>query len=144
MTHYETLKVSSSATVDEIRKAYRRAALKLHPDRNPGDKDAERQFKEISAAYTVLTDLRKRRDYDIKILRPSVPASPHPNGSNRTVFVFGRGNMPVHGGTSATNSMPIYRMFPGGVPMVVNGVPMPGFRSFRVHPMRTDSSGGTA
>lgn len=61
---YVVLGVSRSATVDEIRRAYRRHALRLHPDRHPGDKEAERKFKEISAAYGVLSDQSKRAAYD--------------------------------------------------------------------------------
>src|SRR5690606_8962599 len=62
--YYEVLGVSRDATADEIRKAYRQAALKHHPDRNPGDPTAEQRFKEASEAYSVLSDEQKRAAYD--------------------------------------------------------------------------------
>ena len=62
--YYEVLGVSQQATVDEIRKAYKQAALKHHPDRNNGDKSAEEKFKEASEAYSVLCDEQKRATYD--------------------------------------------------------------------------------
>ncbi len=62
--YYKLLGVERNATTDEIRAAYRKLALKYHPDRNPGDKEAERKFKEISEAYDVLSDAEKRRLYD--------------------------------------------------------------------------------
>lgn len=62
--YYELLGVGRSATQDEIKKAYRQLALKYHPDRNPGDKEAEEHFKEISNAFQVLSDDEKRRLYD--------------------------------------------------------------------------------
>ena len=62
--YYQLLGVSRSASGDEIKKAYRQLALKFHPDRNPGDKDAEEAFKEISSAYQVLSDSEKRKIYD--------------------------------------------------------------------------------
>jgi molecular chaperone DnaJ len=61
---YQVLGVSKTATAEEIKKAYRELAFKYHPDRNPGDKDAEEKFKNISAAYSVLGDETKRRQYD--------------------------------------------------------------------------------
>jgi DnaJ-class molecular chaperone len=61
---YETLGVARTAPDDEIRKVYRRLARKHHPDVNPGDKDAEARFKEISAAYDLLSDPDKRRRFD--------------------------------------------------------------------------------
>jgi DnaJ-class molecular chaperone len=61
---YKTLGVGRLATADEIKKAYRKLAKKLHPDLNPGDKKIETQFKEISAAYDMLSDVEKRRRYD--------------------------------------------------------------------------------
>lgn len=62
--YYEVLGVARGASADEIKKAYRKLALKYHPDRNPGDKAAEEQFKEIGEAYDVLSDAEKRAAYD--------------------------------------------------------------------------------
>ncbi|RIH84516.1 J domain-containing protein [Calidithermus roseus] len=62
--YYATLGVSREASADEIKKAYRKLALKYHPDKNPGNKEAEEQFKAINEAYAVLSDPQKRANYD--------------------------------------------------------------------------------
>ena len=62
--YYEVLGVARDATEDQIKSAYRKLAMKYHPDRNPGDKAAEEKFKEAAEAYDVLHDKEKRHRYD--------------------------------------------------------------------------------
>ena len=62
--YYEVLGVDKSASADDIKKAYRKLAMKYHPDRNPGDKTAEEKFKEVGEAYEVLSDADKKAKYD--------------------------------------------------------------------------------
>jgi len=64
MEYYKILGVSKTSTADEIKKAYRKLALKFHPDKNPDNKEAEEKFKKISEAYAVLSDQKKRQEYD--------------------------------------------------------------------------------
>jgi DnaJ-class molecular chaperone len=74
--YYRILGVHLEATEDEIRRAYRRLALQWHPDRNPGNAEAEERFKEISEAYAVLIDRTKRVEYD-RVRRGTGPGDFH-------------------------------------------------------------------
>jgi molecular chaperone DnaJ len=62
--YYEVLEVPRGASVEEIKKAYRKKAVQFHPDKNPGNKEAEEKFKELTEAYSVLSDAEKRKVYD--------------------------------------------------------------------------------
>ena len=62
--YYETLGIERNATADDLKKAYRKAAMKYHPDRNPDSVEAETKFKEVNEAYEILSDNQKRAAYD--------------------------------------------------------------------------------
>lgn len=82
---YEILGVSKSASADEIKKAYRKVAMQFHPDRNPGDKEAEEKFKEAAEAYEILSDADKRAQYDRfghAAFGPGRGSGGHPGGMN--------------------------------------------------------------
>lgn len=87
-SHYSVLGVTESATQEEIKKAYRKLANELHPDKNPGNSEAEEKFKEVAAAYDVIGDPSKRSKYDSK--RNTNPTGeqwrPNSNGSRFTNF----------------------------------------------------------
>ncbi len=86
--YYKDLGVEKTATEDEIKKAYRSMAFKYHPDRNPGDKAAEEKFKAINAAYEVLSDPAKRRNYDLTGQADTYTQS----GANGSYGPFGYGS----------------------------------------------------
>ncbi|RJQ14165.1 MAG: molecular chaperone DnaJ [Nitrospiraceae bacterium] len=88
--YYETLGVPRDASVEEIKKTYRRLARKYHPDLNPGDKNSEKKFKEINEAYEVLSDAKKRAEYD-QYGKTGFEAGPGFEGSRAHGFDFGFG-----------------------------------------------------
>ena len=99
--YYEILEVSREASSEELKKAYRRLAVRHHPDRNPGDKSAEAKFKEAAEAYAVLSDPAKRARYD-QFGRAGVAGQPGFSGFDSEAFadfgdilgnIFGFGNM---------------------------------------------------
>lgn len=88
--YYAILGVSKTSSAEEIKKSFRKLALKYHPDRNPGDKKAEARFKEISEAYEVLSDPDKRKKYDqFGQYWRQVGSSPPGGGFGRTSTDFG-------------------------------------------------------
>lgn len=82
MNFYEIMEVGITATNEEIKKNYRKLAMKYHPDRNPGDKEAENKFKELQSAYDTLNNEQKRRIYDNKKPYKAEP-KPKPKEDNR-------------------------------------------------------------
>lgn len=92
MNYYEVLGVMKNADIKEIKKAYRRLATKYHPDKNMGDKTSEEKIKEINEAYETLSNVEKRKEYDLKL---SNPFSERFRG-NRRNSDYSSGNNPHH------------------------------------------------
>ena len=107
--YYEVLGVSKNASDDEIKKAYRKLAIKYHPDKNPGNKEAEEKFKEVSEAHEVLSDKQKRARYD-QFGHAGV------NGAAGGAYgnPFGGGNPFGQGGNFNFNGQDIHFDFGGG------------------------------
>ena len=82
--YYEVLGVDRNADDSTIKKAYRNLAKKYHPDMNPGDKDAEKKFKEASEAYEVLSNEEKRKNYDHKLTTEWNKPKPTKTAENKT------------------------------------------------------------
>src|SRR5437868_11232583 len=89
--YYETLGVSKTASGEEIKKAYRGLARQYHPERNPGDNQAEARFKEIQDAYDVLSDKNKRAQYDQFGFAGPQPGMGGAGGPGGTTFHWGGG-----------------------------------------------------
>jgi len=87
--YYELLGVAKSASADEIKKAYRKLAMQYHPDRNPGNAEAEAKFKQVTEAYEVLSDAQKRGDYD-QYGEAGVKGQPHYTDLNEALRAFMR------------------------------------------------------
>ena len=67
--YYKILEIEDNATIDDIKKSYRKLAVKFHPDKNPDDKEAEERFKDIAEAYSTLSDPEKKSKYDLSKLK---------------------------------------------------------------------------
>src|SRR5205823_6721790 len=95
---YEVLGVSKSASAEEIQKAYRKLSKKYHPDRNPGDKQADANYKEVQSAYEILSDPTKRENFD-RYGHAGPPQGGFPGGFPGEVHFGGPG-----GGTANVDS----------------------------------------
>ncbi|MFA5917197.1 MAG: DnaJ domain-containing protein [Candidatus Gracilibacteria bacterium] len=107
--YYETLGVTKTASEDEIKKAFRKLAMKYHPDRNKGDKATESKFKEINEAYSVLSDKEKKKQYDTFGSDFSgfngASGNPFAGGGNRSYTTADfSGFEDIFGGFAGTNS----------------------------------------
>src|SRR6478672_11725720 len=92
--YYKVLGVPESASQKDITKAYRKLARQNHPDANPGDANAEERFKEISAAYDVVGDEAKRKEYDeVRKLGPAAHGFGSPGGPGPGGFGFSTDNL---------------------------------------------------
>ena len=100
MNYYQILEITRDASPEEIKHAYRRLALKYHPDTNNGDEGAELRFKKINEAYSILKDPTQRRDYDLRGSSPIHKAFPR-KGAYGFKPCGGRGGRCMRGGMAA-------------------------------------------
>ena len=145
--YYEVLGLERSATLQEIKSAYRKLAVRHHPDRNPGDSAAEEKFKEAAEAYAVLSDADKRQRYD----RFGHQATPTGGGFDPTIFadfsdilgdVFGFGGRAggrrrgggVRGDPGAGAGHPLPARLTGARMLAFPGDPPPAPSSKRTNP----------
>lgn len=84
---YDVLQIPASATTEEVKRAYRKLAIKLHPDKNPNDPEGEEKFKQLAAAYQVLSDPALRHKYNE--FGPATPGLPSEDGMVDPEEVFG-------------------------------------------------------
>ncbi len=126
MNYYDVLGVKKDCSAAEIKKAYRKLALKYHPDHNKGDKEAEEKFKQISEAYAVLSDEEKRKQYDAfgaEGFQQRYSQEDIFRGSNLSDILrefglggFGRGGGSFHFSTSVNGASPFESIFGQGAP----------------------------
>ncbi len=130
-SYYDILEVPKTATIDEIKKSYRRLSLKYHPDRNPGQPDMVAKFQEIGEAYEVLGDEQKKEEYDMMQNNPFARGGAMSMGhGDIDEFFSNLFGMPFGGGMNHMSHMgPMGPM--GGIS--INGMPFggPGIRIFR-------------
>jgi DnaJ-class molecular chaperone len=111
--YYETLGVKKNASEDEIKKAYRKLAREYHPDRNPGDKQAESRFKEVQEAYDILSDKKKRAQFD-RFGFAGVGSHGGAGGPGGFQWGGGPGGFEFHGDPAVAEEM-LRNMFGGGM-----------------------------
>jgi len=126
--YYNVLGVAKNASQEEIKKAYRKNALKYHPDKNPGDKGAETQFKKISEAYEVLSDEKKRQIYDQygadAVRSGGMGGGAHPGGGFSSMEEALRTFMGAFGGSAGNDT--IFESFFGFDTGAAEGAGQPG------------------